>query len=530
MQHSISAPIVGLTKAMADVRLSRDYSTDAVLECDDEIGDLVDGFNQMLGEIRERDVRLAGHVANLEREVSERTVDLLAAKETAEAAAAAKSDFLATMSHEIRTPMNGIMVMAEMLASAEMPQRQRRYAEVIAKSGRSLLSIINDILDFSKIEAGKMDLEQVPLDLSELVDDVTSLFWERARHKQIDLAAFVHPATPRLVLGDPVRLRQIVGNLVNNAIKFTPQGGVLVRVEPGEGETVRISVQDTGIGIPDDKLAGLFAAFSQVDQSTTRRFGGTGLGLAISKRLAEAMGGEVTVASVEGRGSTFSFGFRAPMVEPALPWPTLKAAVRVEASGVGTRFALSSYLGLAGAGRGDETADIFLADAAAFKRAGSWPRPAICVADYNDAVPTELLRNKSIDAVLVQPVRRADLEAVLVRLAAGRSLEDLQQEDTPKAETILPRFEGRRVLVADDSAVNREVAVEALNRLGARTETVNNGVEAVRAIGASQAPAGTRSIWSSWTAPCPRWTASRPPARSASRRSARAARASPSWP
>ncbi|MDP8916480.1 MAG: EAL domain-containing protein [Pseudomonadota bacterium] len=487
MQKSISGPIVALTKAMADVRHSRDYSLDSTLEYDDEIGDLVDGFNQMLGEIRERDMRLAGHVANLEREVHERTIDLLAAKETAEAAAAAKSDFLATMSHEIRTPMNGIMVMAEMLASAEMPQRQRRYAEVIAKSGRSLLSIINDILDFSKIEAGKMELEQVPLDLSELVDDVTSLFWERARHKQIDLAAYVDPATPRRILGDPVRLRQVIGNLVNNAIKFTPQGGVLVRVEPGPDDAIRVSVQDTGIGIPEDKLEGLFAAFSQVDQSTTRRFGGTGLGLAICKRLVEAMGGEVKVASVEGRGSTFSFGFRAPVVEPALPWPVLRAAVRLEASGVGTRFALGAYLSRARADEPQGKADIYLADAAAFKRAGSWPRPAICVADYNDAVPTELLRNKSIDAVLIQPVRRADLEAVLVRLAAGRPLDDLQQEDGPKPEAVLPRFEGRRVLVADDSPVNREVAVEALIRLGAEASTVNNGVEAVRAVTAPDA-------------------------------------------
>jgi len=487
MQRGISGPIVGLTTAMADVRQSRDYSLDADMESDDEIGDLVEGFNQMLGEIRDRDLRLAGHVANLEREVGERTVDLLAAKEAAEAANASKSDFLATMSHEIRTPMNGIMVMAEMLASAEMPPRQRRYAEVIAKSGRSLMSIINDILDFSKIEAGKMELERVPVDLSELVDDVTSLFWERARHKQIDLAAFVHPDLPRKVLGDPVRLRQVIGNLINNAIKFTPQGGVLVRVEPGEDETIRVSVQDTGIGIPADKLQSLFAAFTQLDQSTTRRFGGTGLGLAICKRLVEAMGGEVSVASVEGRGSTFSFLLRAEPAEPARPWPAIRAAVRVEASGVGTRFALTRYLAHAGAGRDAAQADVFLGDAAAFKRAGSWPRPAVCVADYNDAVPTELLRNQSIDAVLVQPLRRADLEAVLVRLAEGLPLDDLQQEEAPKPEAMLPRFEGRRILVADDSPVNREVAIEALVRLGAEVVTANNGAEAVRTVTGAEA-------------------------------------------
>jgi signal transduction histidine kinase len=375
MQASISGPIVGLTQAMGEVRQSGSFHLDSKLESDDEVGDLIDGFNDMLSEIRQRDLQLAGQLANLERQVSERTEDLLAAKNTAEAANASKSDFLATMSHEIRTPMNGIMVMAEMLATADMGHRQRRYAEVIAKSGRNLLSIINDILDFSKIEAGKMELEQVPMDLSDLVDDTTALFWERAKHKRIDLASFVDPALPRKVLGDPVRLRQVIGNLVNNAIKFTEEGGVLIRVEPAGGETVRVSIQDTGIGIPADKIDTLFAAFTQVDQSTTRRFGGTGLGLAISKRLIDAMGGRVAVNSVEGRGSTFSFEWAAPAAEPALPWPSLAgrpaALAALSASGLSTRFALARYLQLAGASLGAEQPGLCWAS---LRRS---PRPAV---------------------------------------------------------------------------------------------------------------------------------------------------------
>jgi EAL domain-containing protein (putative c-di-GMP-specific phosphodiesterase class I)/signal transduction histidine kinase/DNA-binding NarL/FixJ family response regulator len=489
MQTSISGPIVGLTRAMAQVRQTRSYHLSATFKSDDEIGDLVEGFNGMLGEIRARDLQLANHVANLEREVDERTEDLLAAKNTAEAANASKSDFLATMSHEIRTPMNGIMVMAEMLASSDIGHRPRRYAEVIAKSGRSLLAIINDILDFSKIEAGKMELEQIPLDPSELVDDVASLFWERARHKKIDLAAFVDPALPRRVLGDPVRLRQVVGNLVNNAIKFTESGGVLIRVEPAPcavgPERIRISVQDTGIGIPADKIDGLFVAFTQVDQSTTRRFGGTGLGLAICKRLIDAMGGVITVASVEGRGSTFSFEVAAPSTEPAQAWPRLEGrSASLAASGLATRFALGRYLQLAGVHVGGPDPDFSIGEPAHF-RDGAAPRPAVCLAEYADPMVGDLLNSGAVDALVVAPVRRSDIEAVLQRLAEGRSLADLQREPqspSSAAEAVTPRFEGRRVLVADDSVVNREVAVEALTRLGAASVVVENGALALQAV------------------------------------------------
>jgi signal transduction histidine kinase/EAL domain-containing protein (putative c-di-GMP-specific phosphodiesterase class I)/CheY-like chemotaxis protein/HPt (histidine-containing phosphotransfer) domain-containing protein len=489
MQRRISAPIVGLTKAMGAVRASHDYSLRTDVQSDDEVGDLIDGFNEMLREIRERDGKLAAHMQNLEREVADRTADLRVAKEAAEAANASKSDFLATMSHEIRTPMNGIMVMAEMLAAADMPQRQRRYAEVIAKSGQSLLSIINDILDFSKIEAGKMDLEQVPVDLSDLVDDVTSLFWERARSKNIDLAGFVDPSVPRKIVGDPTRLRQVIGNLANNAIKFTETGGVLIRVEmePKQPGCVRVSIQDTGIGIPQHKIATLFEAFTQVDQSTTRRFGGTGLGLAICKRLVDAMGGEVTVTSTEGRGSTFSFVIPAETVEPVQPWPALAstafARAAVGCAGVSSRWALSRYLTLAGAAIVKDQPAFFVGEPAAC--AGPLPRPAVAVAEYGDPEPFERLKAGALDAVLVQPFRRAELEAVLARLAEGRSLADLQAElDSAgtAGDAQMPRFEGRRILIADDSAVNREVAMEALSRLGATSLVVVDGAKAVQAV------------------------------------------------
>jgi signal transduction histidine kinase len=269
---------------------------------DDEVGDMVASFNRMLGEIRSRDQALAAHMAGLEATVAERTAELSRARDAADAANRARGEFLAAMSHEIRTPMNGVLVMAEMLAAADLPSRQRRFAQVIASSGASLMAIINDILDLSKIEAGRLELEAAPVDLAEIAEEACALFWERARSKGLDLGTFVDPATPALVQGDAVRLRQIVSNLVNNAVKFTDSGGVLVLVGPGPAGGVRIAVRDTGPGIERDRIGRLFEAFTQEDQSTTRRFGGTGLGLAICQRLVGAMAGRFAVRSRPGAG------------------------------------------------------------------------------------------------------------------------------------------------------------------------------------------------------------------------------------
>ncbi|HLK24567.1 MAG TPA: ATP-binding protein, partial [Caulobacteraceae bacterium] len=349
LQRNISRPIIALTAAVNHIRDTHDYAGRADVAADDEVADLVGGFNAMLGEIETRDAAIARHLEGLEQTVAERTADLKLAKDAAEAATNAKSEFLATMSHEIRTPMNGVMVMAEMLAGSELPPKQRRFADLIAKSGSSLLAIINDILDLSKIEAGKLELEQVPVEIGEVAEDVCGLFWERAREKGLDLAAFVDPATPKTIVGDEVRLRQVIGNLVNNAIKFTEAGGVLVRIEPLDGGRLRIAVQDTGIGIAADKLDSVFGAFSQADQSTTRKFGGTGLGLAICKRLVESMDGRISVASTPGKGSKFTIELPMIVDSEAAPWPRLDSERGVVAlAGVATRAAMTRYLASAG--------------------------------------------------------------------------------------------------------------------------------------------------------------------------------------
>ena len=456
----------------------------------DEIGTVAAAANQMLAELED----------------AKRGAD--AARDAALAASRVKSEFLARMSHEIRTPMNGVLGMTELLERTELSPRQRKYCDTVHRSAASLLEIINDILDFSKIEARRLELQAIDFDLAGLVEDTAELLSSRTHGRDLELIVAVRPAVPAVVHVDPVRLRQVLTNLIGNALKFTEHGEVVVSVDSGpvadRRATLEFCIADTGVGIAPGALARLFEPFAQADASTTRRYGGTGLGLAISRQLVELMGGTMRVTSELGRGSAFHFSLPAEV--PALvggrpPRQPLLQGLRVllgDPSATG-RNVLAEALAAAGA-EVTTAADAAQLDAA-LTAAGA--RPDVVLLDHRlagarrDASGVPLITmaptgdaghgpergsDGGIAGYLTKPVRRSLLIATLARVTGrGAELDTASFLASVGLSAAGERLE-LQVLVVEDNPVNQAVASGMLEALGCRVALAGHGVEALERI------------------------------------------------
>jgi two-component system sensor histidine kinase/response regulator len=525
---SIADPVTKLINAAQKVSASQNYNLRITHQRTDELGTLIDSFNDMLAQIEGRGAALTHHRDELERQVGVRTEQLEKAKNAAEAASRAKSAFLATMSHEIRTPMNGVLGMTEMLLGTALSDTQRNFTRLVKRSGEHLLVIINDILDFSKIEAGKLSIEYINFNLWDLLDDINNIYTPQAHAKGLALDFDIASDIPIAICGDPNRLRQIMANLLGNAIKFTDRGQILAKVqvigEDGPTVSLRFEVHDTGIGVSRDARSRIFEAFSQADDSTTRKYGGTGLGLAISRQLVELMGGAIGVENAPSPGSIFWFtiSFDKRRVEADEPGTALKPIEGLRALIVDeqqdTREAMQLQLAdwmvsadcalsamdaldrLAAAVAAGKPYDVALIDMNLQRTSGLSLAASIkgdpatnatrilLISDNRLAADPVQRREAGVAYQLIKPARAGDLFECIMTRPRNKRVPTPVPVAAPIAAPAEPApahgskpARARRVLLAEDNPVNVEVAKAMLDNLGMVVHCANNGEQALQA-------------------------------------------------